>query len=33
VGADLPSIVGVAVEATFGIEVVVPIYDEVHAEG
>jgi hypothetical protein len=31
-GADLPPIVGVAVEATFGIEVVVPIHDEVHAE-
>jgi hypothetical protein len=31
-GADLPPIVGVAVEATFGVEVVVPIHDEVHAE-
>jgi hypothetical protein len=31
-GADLPPIVGVTVEATFGIEVVVPIYDDVHAE-
>jgi len=31
-GADLPPIVGVAVEATFGIEVVVPIHDDVHAE-
>jgi hypothetical protein len=31
-GADLPPIVGVAVEATFGIEVVVPIHDDVHAK-